>query len=78
MTATAQVSKWGNSLGVRIPKALAKTDGLKDGDIVEIDIRRVNALPTSLYEFLQEKHWDGKQEKEEEIDWGKNEGEEVW
>ena len=33
-----QVAKWGNSLAVRLPKALVEELGLKEGD--EIEIRR--------------------------------------
>ncbi|MDD5586450.1 MAG: AbrB/MazE/SpoVT family DNA-binding domain-containing protein [Alphaproteobacteria bacterium] len=31
------ISKWGNSLGVRIPGAIAKSLGLKEGSEVRID-----------------------------------------
>jgi antitoxin MazE len=34
------VSKWGNSLGVRIPAATVKAMGLMEGDEVEITIQR--------------------------------------
>jgi antitoxin MazE len=33
-----QVSKWGNSLAVRLPAALVKALGLKEGDDIEIHI----------------------------------------
>jgi antitoxin MazE len=33
-----QVSKWGNSLGVRLPRAVVKALGLKEGDEIEITI----------------------------------------
>jgi antitoxin MazE len=32
METTMQVSKWGNSLAVRLPKALVEELGLKEGD----------------------------------------------
>jgi len=32
----SRISKWGNSLGVRIPKVLAAQAGLSDGDSIEI------------------------------------------
>ena len=35
-----QVGKWGNSLGVRIPSALAKELGLHDGS--ELDLQQVS------------------------------------
>lgn len=33
-----QVSKWGNSLAVRLPAALVKELGLKEGDEVELRV----------------------------------------
>ena len=34
----ARMSKWGNSLAVRIPKSIATEARLKEGDSLEIDI----------------------------------------
>lgn len=34
-----QVSKWGNSLAIRLPKAIVELLGLKEGDEVEITVR---------------------------------------
>ena len=39
-----QVSKWGNSLGVRLPRAVVKALGLKEGDEIEITHRRSAAV----------------------------------
>lgn len=36
MEAMVQVSKWGNSLAVRLPKKLVETLGLKEGDELNI------------------------------------------
>lgn len=33
-----QISKWGNSLAVRLPAAVVEALGLKEGDNVEIDV----------------------------------------
>lgn len=33
-----QVSKWGNSLAVRLPKAVVEALGLKEGDEIEIRV----------------------------------------
>ena len=33
-----QVSKWGNSLAVRLPAALVEALGLKEGDEIEIQV----------------------------------------
>jgi antitoxin MazE len=51
----AQVLKWGNSLAVRIPKAIAEKARLKEGDPLELEVaedegavhlQRVGRLPT--------------------------------
>jgi antitoxin MazE len=34
------VSKWGNSLAVRIPLAIAKQSGLNEGDSVELSLEK--------------------------------------
>ena len=39
MGAVMQVSKWGNSLAVRLPAALVKTLKLKQGDEIEISVK---------------------------------------
>ncbi len=43
----AQVAKWGNSLALRIPAALAQTLGVKEGRSVELRVEdgRLVALP---------------------------------
>jgi antitoxin MazE len=33
-----QVSKWGNSLAVRLPRAIVETLGLKEGDEIAIEV----------------------------------------
>lgn len=33
-----QVQKWGNSLGIRIPKSLAVKVGLEEGSEVDLDV----------------------------------------
>ena len=42
-----QVSKWGNSLAVRLPKAIVDMLGLKDGDDVEVAIAGKRTLKIS-------------------------------
>ena len=39
-----RVSKWGNSLAVRLPKSLVENLGLEPGDELEV----VSALPTRI------------------------------
>jgi antitoxin MazE len=39
-----QVSKWGNSLAVRLPAAVVKALGLKEGDDIEIYVEGARAF----------------------------------
>ena len=42
-----QVSKWGNSLAVRLPAAVVEALGLKEGDQVEIQVAGARAFEVS-------------------------------
>lgn len=37
MSTRVKVSKWGNSLGVRLPKTFTSQRAIADGDVLEID-----------------------------------------
>ncbi|NGQ95739.1 AbrB/MazE/SpoVT family DNA-binding domain-containing protein [Brevibacillus sp. SYP-B805] len=39
-----QVQKWGNSLGIRIPKAIALKVGLEEGTEIDLDIEDGNLV----------------------------------
>ena len=39
-----QVSKWGNSLAVRLPASVVQALGLKDGDQIEVHVAGSRAL----------------------------------
>ncbi|MBQ9045917.1 MAG: AbrB/MazE/SpoVT family DNA-binding domain-containing protein [Oscillospiraceae bacterium] len=39
MDTTITLSKWGNSLGLRIPAGIAKTLDLSPGDVVDVDVK---------------------------------------
>ena len=39
-----RIQKWGNSLGVRIPKNIAGELGIKDGVIVDLEISQQNLI----------------------------------
>ena len=76
-----KVSRWGNSLGIRIPKQLAEEVKLKEGD--EITIYRQNnqlVLEPKKKHYTLEQLLDGMNEEHlhEEVDWGKVEGSEEW
>lgn len=34
----SQVSRWGNSLAVRLPQQIVKSAGLKEGETLELDV----------------------------------------
>lgn len=38
MSVTTVLDRWGNSLGVRLPKSIADTAGLREGDRVVIEV----------------------------------------
>ncbi len=40
MISRTKVKKWGNSLGVILPKDVAEKEGLKEGEEIEISIRK--------------------------------------
>jgi antitoxin MazE len=42
-----QVSKWGNSLAIRLPAAIVKALGLKEGDDIEIRVAGERAFELS-------------------------------
>ena len=48
-----QVSKWGNSLAVRLPKALVEELGLKEGDELDVVASRKGAIEV---ETKEERH----------------------
>lgn len=39
-----QVSKWGNSLAIRLPAAVVEVLGLKEGDDIEVQVAGARAL----------------------------------
>lgn len=86
----ATIQKWGNSNGLRVPKALLDAIGLKENDRVEliqsadaITIKKANPAP---HKTLEERliSFYGKPIEQisrlqaEETDWGKAEGSEAW
>jgi len=79
--AKAQLVKWGNSQGVRIPKAILEQCNLREGEELEILVEdgRIwlqpsNRRPTleALVEKITPENRHGEQ------DWGKPVGNELW
>jgi len=74
------VMKWGNSLAVRIPKAVAEKARIQEGDAIvlearrgHVEIRSFEPIPT-LDELVSQITPDNRYE---EIDWGPDIGKEV-
>ena len=44
----AKVKKWGNSLGLIVPADVVRSRGIRDGDVVDIEIRRKARSPEEL------------------------------
>lgn len=86
----ATVQRWGNSNGLRIPKALLEALGIRENDRVELtqtaDTITIRKAITTPHRTLEERltAFYGKPIEEigriqsEEIDWGKAEGTEEW
>lgn len=74
-----QIKKWGNSLGVRIPKAIAKKVGLEEGSEIDFDIEDDKIIITRKSQKLKEllsKITPGN--IHEEVSTGDSEGREGW
>ncbi len=80
-----KVAKWGNSLGVRLPKAAVDAIGVKPGTDLDLTIEngelrlrsRVKTSAERLKEMLGEMDRLGPQNEPETINWGLDRGSEV-
>ena len=81
MATTTQISKWGNSLGLRLPKSVTREAQLDEGDTVDVSVNngtiviRPSRPRYSLDELVRRitaKNRHG------ETDWGDPVGDEVW
>ena len=80
----ATISKWGNSLALRLPRHVADQARLVEGTTVElqVDAGTLKIIPTrkkfSLSELLEGEPKRGSKALSAEIDWGGHKGDEVW
>jgi antitoxin MazE len=76
------ISKWGNSLAVRIPAAFAETVGLEEGTKVEVKVRagRLIVIPSASrrYDLRRLVERITPENSHELIDWGRPAGKENW
>lgn len=86
----ATIQRWGNSQGIRLPKILLEGLGIRENDRVEltqsedtITIKKVSVPHKTLEERLVAFYGKPIEEigtisGDQELDWGKAEGNEVW
>jgi antitoxin MazE len=78
--------KWGNSLAVRIPKALADAIKASDGKRAEINVENgalvlrplVKRTRKSRYTLDELLHGMTRDDVPQEVDWGPRRGNEAW
>ena len=76
-----RISKWGNSLAVRLPKAFVDELGLAEGSEVELTLRDGQlVLSAAGREYALKELVDGitAANRHQETDWGRPTGREVW
>ena len=76
----AQLAKWGNSLAVRIPKAVAEEARLQEGDaiLIEVSEGHIELRPAERIPSLEELVTKITAENRHgETDWGPDVGEEI-
>ena len=76
-----KVSRWGNSLGIRIPKHLAQALQLQEGDEIEIsqeDNKLILTPKKKQYTLDQLLDGMGEEHLHSEVDWGEPMGKEQW
>ena len=83
------VVKWGNSHGIRLPKAFLNNINIVENDPVDIKledekivikkikIKEHKTLKQRLFEFYGE-NYENIVEPQKEYDWGKPVGKEIW
>ena len=80
MTNVTQIAKWGNSLGLRLPKAVALEAQVGEGDTVDVGQERCNRDPSESSHLLTEQLVARitPRNRHDESDWGAPVGDEAW
>ena len=76
-----KICRWGNSLGIRIPKQIVEQSQLAEGDEIEIVTEGNKIVITSRKpQYTLEQLLEGMSEEHlhSEVDWGQPEGREIW
>ncbi|OGK07871.1 MAG: cell division protein [Candidatus Riflebacteria bacterium GWC2_50_8] len=80
-TLQLQIGKWGNSLGIRLPKSILEIFHLSEKDKIKCSIedgKLVLEPVTPQKKYVLDDLLAQVREPEQEVSWGKPEGEEVW
>jgi len=78
------IAKWGNSLALRLPRALAESASLREGSPVELRIEGDSLVVTPtrpryrLDELLASYDPQDGPDTSKEVDWGSSRGREEW
>ena len=77
----SRISKWGNSLAVRLPRGIIEESGLVEGSDVELTLRdgRIVIAPVGPeYQLHELVEGITSENRPTETDWGRPTGNEVW
>jgi antitoxin MazE len=80
----ATISKWGNSVAIRLPKAITEAMHLHEGDVVNLQLvggkatfeKQTRTLAPTLEEIVAEIKRLGPENEPETVDWGPDVGSE--
>lgn len=78
---TQKITKWGNSLGIRLPQAIIQQFGWKEGEQIMItakDDQLILSIARPKYELAELLSGVNSDSQHPEVDWGNAEGEEAW
>ena len=82
MANDTQIAKWGNSLAVRIPRAIVKDAGLTEGDRLSLDLAADGSivLRSSRRRYSLDELVGGisRKNRHRETNWGPAQGKESW
>ncbi len=73
-----RLTKWGNSLGIRLPKVFALQMGMRSGDDILVDIRDQSIVLSKAETLDQLLSKITAENTQEETDTGVVQGNEVW
>ena len=85
---TLELKKWGNSLGIRLPKKVLDELSIDENDTLDLQVKKQTliikkennpkTLEDRLVEFYKKPLNEIEKIKSEEYDWGDVKGAEIW